>query len=155
MLLYNRRKKREFVSQQSHLLSISIADAAAAEALGTATEEQVALLAREREHAAYVAEQKASEKPSVTERAKGWLFSGLRKEEGGGDSKGRASADQAGVLAQVQALQAEREMQATEKKQEGGLLDQLGEAPSSSSSSTSTPHSASSKSWTSWLTNRR
>jgi hypothetical protein len=39
MILYNRRKTREYLAQQSRLLSTTMTDTAAAEALGTATEE--------------------------------------------------------------------------------------------------------------------
>ncbi|KAI9778875.1 MAG: hypothetical protein M1839_007838 [Geoglossum umbratile] len=39
MILYNRRKTREYLAQQSRLLSTVVTDTAAAGALGTATEE--------------------------------------------------------------------------------------------------------------------
>ncbi|KAH0536196.1 hypothetical protein FGG08_006904 [Glutinoglossum americanum] len=161
MLLHNRRKKREYFAQQSHLLSVSIADAAAAEALGTATEPQIALLKREREHAAYLEELERQKNPGVVERTKEWLFSGLKRDEG--EEAGSKDGTPAGegmaydrVLAQVQALNAEQETE----KEEGRMLDRPGEASSPSPSSTpslqSEPSSSSSsRSWTSWLGTRR
>ncbi|KAI9766445.1 MAG: hypothetical protein M1840_006552 [Geoglossum simile] len=156
MILYNRRKTREYLAQQSHLLATSTADAVAAESLGTATEEQLSLLKRERDHAVYLAQLGAQAKPGVAERAKGWLFRGLKRDEGEGkegwSSAGPLSVEsnRGGVLAQVQALHAEEET----KKPEG-MLDQLGSSAPTSSPSPEPSPSSPPKSWTSWLSTGR
>jgi hypothetical protein len=156
MILYNRRKTREYLAQQSHLLATATADAAAAEALGTATGEQLALLKRERDHAAYLAELEAQVKPGIAERTKGWLFSGLKREEKEGEEEwsGERSlpgeSDRGGVLAQVQALRAEQE---TEKKE--GMLDRLGSSAPTTSQSPEPSPSLPKKGWTNWLSTGR
>ncbi|KAI9881278.1 MAG: hypothetical protein M1830_005564 [Pleopsidium flavum] len=81
MIIYNRRKRRDYFAEQSALHKTRLAEAKVAAARGAADEDQMLLINRER--AADEAERARSAKNGVFKRTKEWLFSGLKNEEGG------------------------------------------------------------------------
>jgi len=151
MIVYNRRKKREFFAEQQaqHAKDLAIARVAAQN--GSADENQILLLNRERA---------AEEAEAAKGSRKGIFKSTLQYLYGNPDEQGakkkptefvedlKASAEdvkeKAGSLGIVQAVQESRQQQAPSK---GGPLDQLAEDTVSSAQ-------ASTKSWTSWITGR-
>ncbi|MCJ1367951.1 hypothetical protein MMC16_007087 [Acarospora aff. strigata] len=87
MIVYNRRKRRDYFAEQSALHKTRLAEAKEAVARGAADEDQMLLINRER--AAFEAEQARLSKKGVFKRTKEWLFSGLKKDDqvaGGGTS---------------------------------------------------------------------
>ena len=90
MLLHNRRRRNEWFAEQRAKSAMELAEARRAEAVGTATEDQVLLINRER-----VAEEAAEAKksrPGVIKRTTNWMFSGLSKEEQKGGKLGAVAA---------------------------------------------------------------
>ncbi len=85
MIVYNRRKRRDYFAEQTALHRSRLAEAKEAAARGAADDDQLLLINRER--AAFEAEKARLEKKGVFTRTKDWLFSGLKKDEesvGGG-----------------------------------------------------------------------
>lgn len=90
MLLFNRRRRNEWLAEQQMKTAIETAQAKAALAAGRATEDQVLLINRER--AAAAAEEEKRNRPGMFKRASNYLFSGLQKEEQKGGRLGAAAA---------------------------------------------------------------
>lgn len=115
MIIYNRKKKAEYFAEQKALAVAALASAEEALAKGTATEEQLQILIRENkfpnaasindpsyrsitestdfQKAQAAADQAKSkivqESKGVWATAKGWMFSGLKKEEESEDETAR------------------------------------------------------------------
>lgn len=81
MIIYNRRKRRDYFTEQSALHKTRLAEAKEAATRGAADEDQMLLINRER--AADEAERARLAKKGVFKRTKEWLFSGLKNEEEG------------------------------------------------------------------------
>src|SRR5436305_14517057 len=73
MVIYNRRKRREFYAKQQ--------EASSTVSSNTAPPEQIALLEHDHEHQ----ERQIKPKESIISRTKALLFDGLKKDEGGDD----------------------------------------------------------------------
>jgi len=85
MIIYNRRKRRDYFAEQSALHKTRLAEAKEAAAKGTADEDQMLLINRER--ATFEAEKARAAKKGVVRRTKDWLLGGLKTDEevvGGG-----------------------------------------------------------------------
>ena len=167
MILYNRRKRREFYAEKSAERQRDLISAREAFARGNANEDQVLLLNQERASQEAALEKK--NKPGVFKRAKDWMFAGLSNEEIGAPNdtikvesltEKRGIAEQAaervglasaegstntgrglGILKAV-----DESRRAGEKiipQSSGGALDQLGEE-------TADAAKKSTKSWTDW-----
>lgn len=82
MIVYNRRKRRDYFAEQSALHKTRLIEAKAAAASGAADEDQVLLINRER--AAFEAEKARLAKKGLFRRGKDWLLGGLKtgEEEG-------------------------------------------------------------------------
>ena len=144
-MIYNRRRRREYFSEQKALTEAATQDAAVALRSGTATAEQLKLLEQQRGQAAVAADmrQKAAEMrearanaaaaPVVAEKVEGkgvlgsataWLFKGLKTEdrpEVGYENVVDERGVQGGVARAVEARRAEEKREAN-----GGPLDRLG-----------------------------
>ncbi|KFZ06581.1 hypothetical protein V501_07277 [Pseudogymnoascus sp. VKM F-4519 (FW-2642)] len=145
MMIYNRRRRREYFAEQKALTEAATQDAAVALRSGTATAEQLKLLEQQRGQAAVAAEmrQKAAEMrearaaalvlaekeegKGIMASATGWLFKGLKTEdrpEVGYENLVDERGVQGGVTRAVEARRAE--VAATEREANGGPLDRLG-----------------------------
>ncbi|KXT00216.1 hypothetical protein AC578_7001 [Pseudocercospora eumusae] len=160
MIMHNRRKKAEWLAQKQAESARDLAIARQAEAQGTATEDQILLINRER--AAMEADFAKKNQPGMFKRASNWLFSGLSKEEQKGGRLG-ATATAAESAASTAVQDTRSVMQAVEDKVEsersagemtqailkptGGPLDRQAQLAIDSASNAA-------KSWTSWLTGR-
>lgn len=171
MILYNRRKKREWYADQHEKWQQALALAVAAEANGTANDDQILLLNRER--AAAQAEQERQNRKGVWKSIKG-VFSSehLKKEEKpfGLENLGekpsvddgsapvspseaphvkdstQKSTSTSSILDAIQEKRREGERLLEDKGSEPGPLDQMAEqATKATTSSTST------KGWSSWF----
>ncbi|KAF2135623.1 uncharacterized protein K452DRAFT_239028 [Aplosporella prunicola CBS 121167] len=169
MMIYNRRKRKEWFHEQNQKHAIALAEARQAVAGGAATEDQILLLNRER--AAEEHELAKKNKPGIFGRAKESLFGGLSKEEKQGGTlaasaatdvedaaKGawdtiRENSQQAkdeglGILQAVEDKRREGEHAVAQQSGvAGGPLDHLAEEATAAASQKS-------KSWTSWITGR-
>ncbi|KAK7722942.1 hypothetical protein SLS57_004797 [Botryosphaeria dothidea] len=161
MIVYNRRKRREWFHEQNQKHAISLAEAKQAVAAGTATEDQVLLLNNERNK-----EEHAKNKKGIFTRAKESLFGGLSKEEKEGGKLG-AAAFQASDKTQdawdairsdaqeakeqglgiLQAVEDKRREGEKAQAQAPGPLDLMAEEAAQTATQKS-------KSWTSWITGR-
>lgn len=106
MILHNRRKRKEWLAQKQieHARELAIATQAASQ--GTATEDQMLLINRERN--ARQAELEKQNRPGMFKRASNWLFKDLSKEEQKGGRLGAASASAAaGTIAEKTEFAAE------------------------------------------------
>ncbi|OBT76273.1 hypothetical protein VF21_03334 [Pseudogymnoascus sp. 05NY08] len=143
MMIYNRRRRREYFAEQKAITESATQDAAVALRSGTATAEQLKLLEQQRGQAAVAAEmrQKAAEMrearanaveavpekvegKGVLASATGWLFKGLKTEdrpEVGYENVVDERGVQGGVTRAVEARRAEEKREAN-----GGPLDRLG-----------------------------
>ncbi|KFZ16528.1 hypothetical protein V502_05043, partial [Pseudogymnoascus sp. VKM F-4520 (FW-2644)] len=103
MMIYNRRRKREYFAEQKALTESLVQDASVALRSGTATAEQLSLLEKQRGQAALAAEMRAKVeelrearasaaalpakveveegKKGIVAQATGWLFKGLKSED--------------------------------------------------------------------------
>jgi len=86
MMIHNRRKRREYFTQQKALHDAAVYEAQTALRHGTANAEQLALIENE-EMTRRVVEARESEKlhganDGVFARTKSWLFEGLKREDG-------------------------------------------------------------------------
>ncbi len=79
MIVYNRRKRRDYFAEQSALHKTRLAEAKEAAAKGVADEDQVLLINRER--ATFEAEKARLAKKGVFRRSKDWLLGGLKTDE--------------------------------------------------------------------------
>ncbi|KAF7188699.1 hypothetical protein HII31_09951 [Pseudocercospora fuligena] len=160
MLMHNRRKRNEWLAQKQAESARDLAIARQAEAQGTATEDQILLINRER--AAMEADIAKKNQPGMFKRASNWLFSGLSKEEQKGGRLGAmaTAAESAASTAvqdtrsmiqavehKVEAQRSTGEMAQAILKPTGGPLDRQAQLAVDSASNTA-------KSWTSWLTGR-
>ncbi|KAF2210184.1 hypothetical protein CERZMDRAFT_91192 [Cercospora zeae-maydis SCOH1-5] len=177
MILHNRRKRKEWLAQKQieHARELAIATQAASQ--GTATEDQVLLINRERN--AREAELEKQNRPGMFKRASNWLFQDLSKEEQKGGRLGAASSSAAAAAAAAAAAgtiaqktefaadevkeEARHVLQAVEDKVEqhrrqgenvpemlvpaGGPLDRQAQVAVDNASQ-------SGKGWVSWLTGR-
>ena len=170
MVIYNRRKRREYYTEQQASLPARMAEASSAVASNTATPEQLALL----EHHGQQMRQTES-KEGIFSRIKALLFSDLKKDEGGDDirlEKGQEQLSNEGGNIRSTYETGEREssiMKAIEAKkrsstggervnrQNGGLLDQLGnntEIRTQTQTAEKDPKAATSSSWTTFFSRR-
>lgn len=103
MVLHNRRKRNEWFAEMQMKSAKELGEARRAQSLGSATEDQVLLINRER--AAYEAAEARKNKPGVFKSATTWLFSGLSSEEqkggrlGGGTTASAAATQPEAVNA--------------------------------------------------------
>ena len=168
MIMYNRRKRKAFFEEQHALLKERLIEAREAEARGTADEDQILLINRER--AAEEADNARKNRPTIWKSVKG-VFStqGLQEEDTHGRTESEATESQhisqSGLLPVPEQMQELEQspvkgtiLQALENKRregerhlekngtEGGVLDKLAEQAGSSAPDK--------RSWTSWSTSR-
>lgn len=165
MIIYNRRKKREWFHEQKQKHAIALAEARLALTDGTITHDQMLLLNRER--AAEEAERIRRNKKGILARAKESMFGGLSIEEQTGGKLAATTRDNAGgegVLAAVQDA-ATHGKEATsdssiarsleEKRRDGEKAQPLTPGPLDRMADDATQAATQkSKSWTSWITGR-
>lgn len=89
MMVYNRRKRREFFAEQEKNYNIALARAYDAEARGVLTPDLALVLNKER--AVLLWEEMQKEKKGVVKGAKDWLFGSFSKQERPGGAMGFAS----------------------------------------------------------------
>ncbi|KAK8173615.1 hypothetical protein IWX90DRAFT_484554 [Phyllosticta citrichinensis] len=165
MIIYNRKKKREWFHEQKQKHAIALAEARLALTDGTITHDQMLLLNRER--AAEEAEAIKRNKKGIFTRAKESMFGGLSKEEQTGGKLAATTRDNAGgegVLAAVQDAAThgketigESSIARTleEKRREGEKAQPLTPGPLDRMADDATQAATQkSKSWTSWITGR-
>jgi hypothetical protein len=85
MIIHNRRKRAEYFAEQRALHGAAVYEAQNAISLGTATEEQQALIEREEALKQATEAKNIPNRPGMLTQSKEWLFSGLKKEEEGED----------------------------------------------------------------------
>ncbi|OJD40245.1 uncharacterized protein BKCO1_1000651 [Diplodia corticola] len=154
MIVYNRRKRREWFHEQNQKHAISMAEAKQAVAAGTATEDQILLLNNERNK-----EEHEKNKKGFFKRTKESIFGGFSKEEEQGGQLGAIAAEARDAFisdAQTTKDQGSGVLRAVEeKRREGekaqapspGPLDRMAEDAAEAATQKS-------KSWTSWVTGR-
>lgn len=157
MIMYNRKKKREYYAQQKRLKEEAVQTARLAAAEGTASAEQMTLLAE-----AKAGEEAESRKDTrgIFTKTKDFLYGGLSKEEKGLALLNRPSeallkeaepesslggitqgaGEGMGIVKAVEEAQKQHSVR-------GGLLDQLGEEAARAASDTR-------RSWGSWANSR-
>ena len=168
MLMHNRRKRNEWLQQKQIEGARDLAIATQAASAGTATEDQILMINRERN--ARQAEIDKKNRPGMFKRASNWLFSDLSKEEQKGGRLGASAAAAGTTIAQKTEFvkdeikeEAQHVLQAVEDKVEqhrrqgervpemlvpaGGPLDRQAQVAFDSASEAT-------KSWTSWITRR-
>lgn len=91
MVLYNRRKRREFFLEQQQNYDMALQKAIKAEKEGTLTADLALVLNKERAVLAYEAEQ--ARKGGFVKQAKEWLFGGLAQQEMAGGRLGKGGFD--------------------------------------------------------------
>ena len=94
MVIYNRRKKKEWYDAEQVLYANFLQEATAAEASGTATEEQIRFL--EKEKSILEAEEEQRNRRRIWKRTKEWLFSGLKRDDGPMESSPDRTGDELG-----------------------------------------------------------
>lgn len=162
MLMHNRRRRNEWLAEQQMKASRDLAFAKRALAEGTATEDQILLINRER--AAEEAAEAKKNRPSLLKRATGLLSGGLSEVEQKGGKLGAVVASQAedassriqdaaqtvgaeakGIAQQVQeAVGSNRWQAGVPSGAVGGALDQHAQAAADAATRTA-------RSWTSWV----
>lgn len=90
-MLYNRRKRREWLSEQQRNYDVALSKARDAEAAGTLTPDLALVLNKER--AILAAEEEQKNKKGVFASTKEWLFGGLAKEDRPSGAKGFAPTE--------------------------------------------------------------
>ena len=174
MIIYNRRKRKEFFAEQHKLLQEKLVEAQEAAAKGTADEDQMLLINRER--AAEEAEKARKAKKSAWNYVTG-IFStdGLKQEDTGrgldalsegslrkvgegnlliepaGETATETTTDaeespRLGILQAVEEKQREGERELQKKGVSGGNLDHLAEQAAAAGKSKG--------GWTSWMTSK-
>ena len=152
MMLYNRRKRREFFLEQQRNYDIALRKAEIADAEGTLTPDLALVLNKERAVRQYEEEQ--ARKKGVFKQASEWLFGGMSKSAAGRLGKGGFDADEIKQIAEgrfeegdagnklrqpgmretepeVMAKEAAFVAKATRQKPlKGGILDDMAEATS-------------------------
>jgi len=174
MMIYNRRKRAEFFTEQKAKHEAAVHDAKLAIDHGVATEAQLEFIAREEAEDARLAKIKeAKAKRGVFKGVTSWLFFGLKKEEEGddvGSSEARLGFEslseeddalgerESDIIRAIedkklaiqdkakQAFAAEKERQRT-----GGPLDRIGTSTENRGSGEEQPKSGG---WTSFMTRR-
>jgi hypothetical protein len=148
MIIYNRRKRAEYYAEQRALHSAAAHEAEEAIAFGNATELQQALIKKEKALKQDSEARETSKQRSIFARSKEWLFSGLKKEEEGGDFgtperrlgyEGTSEEDdvlgerESSILRAIETKKAEVKSKTEiifererESEKKGGLLDRLG-----------------------------
>lgn len=112
MILYNRRKRREFFATQKVIYEQRLVEAEAAFAKGSPTDDHLAFL--EKEYIVQQAEEKYRNKKSLFRKAKDWLFEGLKIEAdaelvaGPSASEPAEVATEGGVVKAVEAMKGEK-----------------------------------------------
>jgi hypothetical protein len=125
MMIYNRRKRAEFFAEQRALHESKLHDAREAVRGQRATEEQLQLLAQERE-AERAAEEKKQQKGSWA-RSKEWLFSGLKTEDDAGSAQvAKVESVPGEIMKAVGEKKAQVVAEEKRREQQGGMLDRLG-----------------------------
>lgn len=114
MLVHNRRRRNEWFAEKHAKTKSDLKEAFAAMDHGTATDDQMLLINRER--AAAEAAEARRNRPGVLKRAKSWLFSGLSSEEQKGGKLGAGAAD---TLAMSHAIKEEL----LDDRPNGGVLN--------------------------------
>lgn len=152
MIVFNRRKKREFHIEQKQIHLAQLAAAREAIALNTATPEQIEFIEMEEKLDRY--EEGLKNKPGMLKRTTEWLTSGLSKE----DAAAAAKEEESGIMKAVQDRREEIKDGVEKKKEDftetaraawdrekklqeqGGMLDRVGldEKPKTGG-------------WTSWM----
>ena len=87
MMLYNRRKRREFFQEQQRNYDIALQRAVRAEEEGTLTADLALVLNKER--AVRIYEEQQARKGGLWKQAKGWVFGGMAMEESPGGRLGK------------------------------------------------------------------
>nr|POF04053.1 hypothetical protein CFP56_21809 [Quercus suber] len=167
MLIHNRRRRNEWLAEQKAKHAYQLAEARDAQARGSASEDQILLLNRER--AADEAAEAKRSRPGMIKNTTNWLFGGLEKEETRGGRLGAAAAPAATTDESVPALlpfspseeatpdaynaveeKIDEQRRQSERKLGtiGGPLDQQAQLLLNNASSAS-------KSWLDWLGARR
>ncbi|TVY16439.1 hypothetical protein LARI1_G005542 [Lachnellula arida] len=175
MMVYNRKKRAEFFAEQKAQHASAIENARRKIKTGSATEEDIRFLELEDAHAAEVeakARAKAEKKEnSISNKVKQFLFSGLKKEEGGDevgtgqnrlgyeglseedDVMGERESDIVRAIEEKKMGTADKAKHAFENEKErqrsGGPLDRIGAAPNTSKDEQPKPNG-----WFSWMTGR-
>nr|POF13152.1 hypothetical protein CFP56_10300 [Quercus suber] len=90
MLIHNRRRRNEWLAEQKAKHAYQLGEARDAQARGSASEDQILLLNRER--AADEAAEAKRNRPGVIKKTTNWLFGGFEKEETKGGRLGAAAA---------------------------------------------------------------
>ncbi|KAK3640727.1 hypothetical protein LTR22_016846 [Elasticomyces elasticus] len=99
MLLHNRKRRNEWLAEQQARTAKDTAEARRAMAIGSATEDQMLLINRQR--AAEEAAEARKNRPGMFKRATGWLFSDLSSEEQKGGRLGAMAAGAGSAVAAV------------------------------------------------------
>lgn len=176
-MIYNRRKRAQFYQEQKALHSAAVDNARQAIEQGRASKEDVEFIKREDEETARVERVKAekAEKKGIFAMTKGWLFSGLKKEdeaEGGDTEKQRIgqeslSEDEDDAFGKREndikrTIQDKKETTTSrmklafaeekERQKSGGPLDRLGTP--AMENTVSDDEQPKSRGWTSFMTRR-
>ncbi|CAG8956009.1 hypothetical protein HYFRA_00008865 [Hymenoscyphus fraxineus] len=150
MMIHNRRKRREFIAEQQALHTSALRTAQLAIDHGTASEEQIKFMDRERQYHADLEAEKAARaaRGGIFKRSKDWMLSGLKKEEQGDDvgtseqtwgydgqskeddSLGLRESDPVRAMEDTQSALTDKAKQAfadeKERQRSGGPLDRIG-----------------------------
>jgi hypothetical protein len=178
MMIYNRRKRREYYLEQAARHSAAVYEAQTALRHGTASEEQVMLIqneeARRMAEAQREREKEMAKKEGVWAGVKGWLFEGLKRDEdpvvregkggeGDGDSAAATGAGLYDLIPESAIMRAVEEKKAeavdrmgreaereTKGERNGGMLDRLGTGLVTSNASASDSQEAPPKQGGGW-----
>lgn len=113
MLIHNRRKRKEWLEEQQSKSAIALEEAREAAVRGTANENQILLLNRERAAAQADAERKANK--GILGTARDAMFGSAAKEEGTGGK----------IMPEVRAAQAQKAKTPAEMTQPSGFLEDI------------------------------
>ncbi|KAK8164890.1 hypothetical protein BKA80DRAFT_202695 [Phyllosticta citrichinensis] len=153
MIIYNRKKKREWFHEQKQKHAIALAEARLALTDGTITHDQMLLLNRER--AAEEAEAIKRNKKGIFTRAKESMFGGLSKEEQTGGEGVLAAVQDAATHGKETIGESSIARTLEEKRREGEKAQPLTPGPLDRMADDATQAATQkSKSWTSWITGR-
>jgi hypothetical protein len=168
MIMFNRRKRAEFFSEQKAMHEAAVHNAREAIGRGNATEAQLDFIKKVDEEDAKlkVLKLQRMEKKGIFASSKDWLLSGLKKDEheieptGVEATPGSENASGAGKGGVLQAIEERKDLIRdeankafeNEKQQQrrGGMLDQLGTSIAEENGFADSKRP--SKSWISWIT---
>lgn len=125
MMIYNRKKRAQFFSEQHAVHMNSLHNAQLAQQHGTASEEQIALIETERVQAQAQADaQKAkATRKGIFGRGKDWLFAGLKQDEEvaeeGGKKVEEVMNEVGGQVQEAVGANGSKILRAVEEKKEG------------------------------------